>query len=83
VRPLTVTLTPGGAGADRVLASWSQLARHAATPCEPCLQVVLKHERSNSVPPQLLDACCEAGQPLVRAWIEACVDLVDHLIALS
>lgn len=74
--------TPAGVGTHRVQASWQQLARHADAPCEECLPAVSGARRRSEAPAELLSGCCEAGQALFRAWIDACYDLVDHLIAV-
>lgn len=51
-------------------------------PCDRCDLLVMAVRTHNRAPGELLDGCCETGQGLARAWIEACADLVAHLIAL-
>ena len=75
------SLRRGGAGPQRVIDSWEQLAGHADAPCERCQPIVQAVRRRNRAPSELLEGCCDVGQALVRVWMAACLDLVDRLIA--
>lgn len=73
---------PAGAGQGRVLTSWQRLARHADTPCEGCLALVIAVRRRSLAPAELFGGLCEAGEGLARAWLDAKYDLIGQLRAL-
>jgi hypothetical protein len=80
---VNIELSPSGIGTDRVLASWKSFARHTAMPCEDCLPLLKAVSCRPGTPAHLVNACCQQGQALAAAWIDACADLVEHFKALS